>query len=55
MPTPADKKQISVYLEPDVKEELTRLAKARKRSVNSLVEILIEQEIKEAKKGGEIQ
>ncbi|MDZ4873960.1 MAG: hypothetical protein CLLPBCKN_003356 [Chroococcidiopsis cubana SAG 39.79] len=55
MGTPEGKKQISVYLQPDIKDELARLAKVRKRSVNSLVEILIEQELQQAKKGGEFQ
>ena len=50
-----DKKQISVYLEPDVKVELDRLARKRKRSVNSLVEILVEREIKLAKEHGEME
>lgn len=55
MPTPKNKKQISVYLEPDVKTNLDRLAKIRKRSVNSLVELLVEAEIKQAKRGGELE
>lgn len=54
MPTPKDKKQISVYLEPSVKADLDRLAKQRKRSVNSLVDLLIEAEIKQAKQTGEL-
>jgi len=55
MPTPPNKKQISVYLEPKVKEKAARLAKSRKRSVNSLVEILLEREIEQAEKEGEIE
>ena len=48
------KPRISLYVEEQVKADLERLAKIRKRSVNSLIELLCEEEVKAAKERGEI-
>jgi len=49
-----DKKRLSLYVQESLKEQLEALAKARKRSVNNLIEILCEEAITNAKKQGEI-
>lgn len=48
------KPRVSLYIEDSVKQDLERLAKLRKRSLNNLVELLCEEAIREAKKTGEL-
>jgi hypothetical protein len=50
-----DKKKASVYMEEALKADLEKLAKARRRSVSSLIEILCDDAVKAAKKSGEIE
>lgn len=54
MPTPPDKTQISVYLDPPVKDALAALAKKHKRSMNAEVSLLVEEAIAKAKQSGEL-
>jgi predicted transcriptional regulator len=49
-----DKKRVSLYVEEDLKADLELLAKARKRSLSNLIEVLCEEAAAEAKKSGEI-
>lgn len=48
------KKRISVYLDEALKERLERVAKARKRSLNNLIETCMEEVAKKAEKDGEL-
>ncbi|NEQ51016.1 MAG: hypothetical protein F6K11_12930 [Leptolyngbya sp. SIO3F4] len=48
-----DKKKVSAYLEPDLKEDAEALAKARRMSLSTLIAVLLDREVKEAKKQGE--
>jgi macrodomain Ter protein organizer (MatP/YcbG family) len=49
-----DKKRVSLYIEETLKVELEKLAKARKRSLSNLIEVLCEEAVQQAKKQGEI-
>jgi|GEM_PF-4416012 predicted transcriptional regulator len=49
-----DKKRISLYVEEDLKAKLEILAKARKRSLSNLIEVLCEEVAAAAEKSGEI-
>jgi len=48
------KKRVSLYLDDRLKKELERLAKRRKRSLNSLIEVCMEEIAERSKKDGEI-
>ncbi len=50
-----EKKRISLYVEEQLKIELEALAKARKRSLSNLIEVLCQKAVDEAKQEGEIQ
>ncbi|MEA5595767.1 ribbon-helix-helix domain-containing protein [Rivularia sp. UHCC 0363] len=49
-----DKKRVSLYIEENLKIELEKLAKVRKRSLSNLIEVLCEEAVRQAKKQGEI-
>lgn len=49
-----DKKRISLYVEEELKAALEVLAKARKRSLSNLIEVLCQEAVDKAKHGGEI-
>ncbi|KGF71349.1 hypothetical protein DO97_19675 [Neosynechococcus sphagnicola sy1] len=49
-----EKIRTSIYLKEDLKKELERLAKVERRSLNNLIEILVEDAIEEAKKEGKL-
>jgi predicted transcriptional regulator len=55
MTVATSKPKVSVYIDPDLKEDLEALAKIRKRSVSNLIEVLCQEEVDRAKKSGEIQ
>lgn len=50
-----DKKRISLYVEERLKIELEALAKARRRSLSNLIEVLCEEAVDKAKQEGEIK
>lgn len=49
-----DKPKVVVYIEPELKKATEELAKKQRRSVSSLVCILLERAIKEARESGEL-
>jgi len=49
------KKRHSLYLEENIKTDLDRLAKLRKRSVSNLIEVLCQEAIASAKESGELK
>ncbi len=53
-PVATSKKRISLYLDEELKYELEKLAKARKRSLSNLIEVICEKELTEAKSKGEV-
>lgn len=54
MPVATDKKKISAYLEKDLKDDADALAKSRRMSLSTLIAVLLDKEIKEAKQSGGI-
>lgn len=48
------KKRMSLYLEENIKTDLERLAKLRKRSLSNLIEVLCEEAVASAKESGEL-
>ena len=50
-----EKKRISLYVEEQLKIDLEALAKARKRSLSNLIEVLCQKAVDEAKQEAEIQ
>jgi hypothetical protein len=50
-----EKKRISLYVEEQLKIELEALAKAKKRSLSNLIEVLCQKAVDEAKQEGKIQ
>lgn len=50
-----DKKKISSYLDPDLKESADRLAKNRGMSLSTLVAFLLSKEVREARQSGELE
>lgn len=48
------KPRISLYVEKDLKADLERLAKLRKRSLNNLIELICEEVVQAAKASGEL-
>jgi predicted transcriptional regulator len=54
MAVATDKIKVTAYVEPDVKEQLDRLCKARNRSASNLIETLIREAAKAAEEAGEI-
>lgn len=57
-PTPTDvttdKKRVSLYVDEELKADLELLAKARKRSLSNLIEVICQEAVDEAKKRREI-
>lgn len=53
-PLPAKLPRVVVYLPPELKADLEKLAEARRRPVSNLLLVLVEQEVKEAKENKEI-
>lgn len=53
MTVTTDKKRISLYVDENLKIELEALAKAKKRSLSNLIEVLCQEAIKKAKNDGE--
>jgi uncharacterized protein (DUF1778 family) len=49
-----DKERISLYVDPEKKEELKRLAKIRKRSLNSMIDVIFDDVLEKAKQDGEL-
>jgi len=49
-----DKKRISLYVEENLKVDLERLAKIRKRSLSNLIEVICEEVVMQAKNSGEL-
>ncbi|NJK50879.1 hypothetical protein HC931_24690 [Candidatus Gracilibacteria bacterium] len=49
-----DKKRISLYVEENLKTDLERLAKIRKRSLSNLIEVICEEIVKQALHSGEL-
>jgi len=41
----SEKVQVSIYMDANIKEALTKLAKRQRRSLSNLVEVLCEQEV----------
>ena len=54
MAVATDKKKISAYLEEDLKNDADALAKSRRMSLSTLIAVLLDKEIKEAKRLGEL-
>lgn len=50
-----DKKRVSLYVEEQLKQKLEALAKARKRSLSNLIEVLCQETIIKAEQEGEIE
>lgn len=53
MPLVTDKKRVSLYLDEDIKSDLERLAKSRRRSLSNLIEWLCSQELERARQENE--
>lgn len=49
MPKRADTKRVEIHLLPKVKEELQRIADSEKRSLKNLIEIVLENYLKDNK------
>ncbi|WOB41728.1 ribbon-helix-helix protein, CopG family [Thermoleptolyngbya oregonensis NK1-22] len=49
------KAKVMAYIEPELKEDLERLADVRNRSISNLLETLIRDEIERAKSTGELK
>ncbi|MEP0872756.1 ribbon-helix-helix protein, CopG family [Trichocoleus desertorum AS-A10] len=49
-----DKKRVSLYVDEELKADLELLAKARKRSLSNLIEVICQEAVDEAKKRGEL-
>jgi CopG-like RHH_1 or ribbon-helix-helix domain, RHH_5 len=49
-----DKKRISLYVEENLKIDLERLARVRKRSLSNLIEVICEEIVLQAKRSGEL-
>ncbi|GAB4469474.1 MAG: hypothetical protein OHK0037_27730 [Elainellaceae cyanobacterium] len=49
------KAKVMAYIEPELKEDLERLADVRNRSISNLLETLIRDEIEQAKTTGELK
>ena len=47
--------RVTVYLDPESKKKLEKLAKVKKRTVSNLVSVLIDEAIENAITGGEIK
>jgi|GEM_PF-955015 predicted DNA-binding protein len=47
--------RVTVYIEPEAKEKLERLAKAEKRTMSNLISVLIDNAIEEAEAKGKIE
>ena len=54
MTVATDKKKISAYLEEDLKDDADALAKSRRMSLSTLIAVLLDKEIKEARRSGEL-
>ncbi|MFM6194508.1 MAG: ribbon-helix-helix domain-containing protein [Planktothrix sp.] len=52
---PSKLPQLHAYVDPELKEEVEKLAKRRRRTVSSLIAYLLQLEVEKAKKEGEIQ
>lgn len=52
--TSSGKLRVSLYIEENLKIELEKLAKVKKRSLSNLIEVLCEEAVQQAKKQGEI-
>ena len=50
-----DKKRISLYVQEDLKTALEALAKARRRSLSNLIEVLCEEAVDRARQEGQIK
>lgn len=46
--------RVTVYLDPEVKKKLEKLAKLKKRTVSNLVSVLIDEAIDDAEQAGAI-
>lgn len=46
--------RVTVYIDPEVKKKLEKLAKLKKRTVSNLVSVLIDEAIEGAEKTGDI-
>lgn len=47
---PTKKTKLSVYLQPELKNKLENLAKLQKRSVNNMIEFLVEEAVVKVEK-----
>ena len=52
---PTNKAKVFAYIEPELKEQLERLAERRNRSISNLLETLIREEVEQAKDNGELK
>lgn len=46
--------RVVVYLEPQLKADAEKLAKRRRRSVSNLITVLLQEEVEEARRQGEL-
>jgi predicted transcriptional regulator len=46
--------RVTVYIDPEVKKKLEKLAKLKKRTVSNLVSVLIDEAIQDAEQSGAI-
>jgi hypothetical protein len=49
-----DKKKVSVYLNERLKKDAEKLAKSEFRSLNNLIEVLLQEAVEKAKEDGKI-
>jgi len=52
---PAGKEQVTLYLEPETKAAIQEIARLRKRSMQSLIEIILDSVVEDAKREGKLE
>lgn len=51
---PTDKRKVSLYIEDSLKQSAEMLAKIERRSLNNLIEFLLQEAVEDAKKQGRL-
>ena len=51
---PTDKRKVSLYIEDSLKQGAEMLAKLERRSLNNLIEFLLQEAVEDAKKQGRL-
>jgi predicted transcriptional regulator len=53
MTVTTDKIRVSTYIDPNLKKDLEKLAKARKRSLSNLIEVICQEAVNQAQQNKE--